>query len=136
MKESIGMSTLLNIVIIFIITVFAAIAGIISYHKAFKVSTRIGDAIERAEGYNDVSKNEINRILGSLGYVKGKEECGLEGQTDGLYRYCVYPIKKVNNHYQYEVLTYMYFELPLVSGFRVPIKTKTDNIYCFTGTGC
>ena len=136
MKESIGMSTILNIIIIFIVSVFAAIAGIISYNKAFKVSTRIGDAIERAEGYNDISKAEINRILGSLGYRKGTINCGSNGQTDGLYMYCVYPIAKVNDHYQYEVLTYMYFDFPIINELKVSIKTKTDFIYCFKETGC
>lgn len=132
MKESIGTSTILNIIIIFIVTVFAAISGIISYNKAFKVSTRIGDAIERAEGYNDVSKTEIKRVLGTLGYLSGKPDC--EGNTDGLYQYCVSEPEKVGEkYYQYEITTYMYFNFPLIDSFKIPIVTKTNRIYCF---GC
>ena len=143
MRESIGTAYLLNIIIIFIVLVFAAITGIISYSKAYKVSTRIGDAIERAEGYNDLSRAEINRVLGSLGYRKGSINCpkrdGKEGMTDGTYQYCVYRNDdgaKDKKHYQYAVLTYMYFDLPLVSEFKVPIYVKTDRIFCFSKTGC
>lgn len=143
MREAIGTTYLLNIIIIFIVTVFAAITGIISYNKAYKVSTRIGDAIERAEGYNDLSKKEIDRVLGSLGYRKGTIKCptkdGLSGETDGKYEYCVYRNDsgaKDKKHYQYAVLTYMYFDLPIISEFKVPIYVKTDRIYCFSDTGC
>ena len=134
MKQSIGTSAILNIIIIFIVTVFAAITGIISYNKAYKVNTRIGDAIERAEGYNSVSKSEIDRVLGSLGYLKGKPDCS--GQTDSIYQYCVNS-KQINKsddkYHQYEVTTYMYFNFPLIDSFKIPIKTKTGLIYCF---GC
>ena len=130
MRESIGTSNILNIIIVFIVTVFAAIAGIISYNKAYKVSTRIGDAIERAEGYNSVSKTEISRVLGNLGYLKGKPSC--VGNTDGLYQYCVSdPIPSGGKYYQYDVITYMYFNFPLINSFRVPIKTTTSRIYRF-----
>ena len=140
MREAIGTTYLLNIIIVFIAVVFAAITGIISYSKAYKVSTRIGDAIERAEGYNDVSKKEIDRVLGSLGYRKGTIRCPRKedksGSTDGLYQYCVYKFPKSNKHYQYAVLTYMYFDLPLINELKVPIYVKTDRIYCFSRTGC
>lgn len=142
MREAIGTTYLLNIIIIFIVTVFAAITGIISYNKAYKVSTRIGDAIERAEGYNDLSKKEIDRVLGSLGYRKGTIKCptreGKPGVSDGLYQYCVYrnDSEAKTKHYQYAVLTYMYFDLPLINEIKIPIYVKTDRIYCFSGTGC
>ncbi|MEI3530428.1 MAG: hypothetical protein V8Q75_05085 [Bacilli bacterium] len=143
MREAIGTTYILNIIIIFILVIFAAITGIISYSKAYKVSTRIGDAIERAEGYNDLSKTEINRVLGSLGYRKGTIDCptreGVSGESDGLYQYCVYRNDsgaKDKKHYQYAVLTYMYFDLPLINEFKIPIYVKTDRIYCFSNTGC
>lgn len=136
MKQAIGTSTILNIIIIFIVTVFAAITGIISYNKAYKVSTRIGDAIERAEGYNEVSKKEIKRVLDALGYRKEKANCGDNGISGDEHDFCVKNLGTKNNRYQYEVLTYMYFDLPLINEIKIPIRTKTDRIYCFSGTGC
>lgn len=142
MREAIGTTYILNIIIVFVLTVFAAITGIISYSKAYKISTRIGDAIERAEGYNDVSIAEIDRVLGSLGYRRGGIACptreGVAGMTDGSYRYCVYRNDSgaKTKHYQYAVLTYMYFDLPLINEIGIPIYVKTDRIYCFSGTGC
>lgn len=146
MREAIGTTYLLNIIIIFIVTVFAAITGIISYNKAYKVSTRIGDAIERAEGYNTLSKEEIDRVLISLGYRRGNANCAatykngtLVTLNDNNFEYCVYRNDsgaKDKKHYQYAVLTYMYFDLPIISEFKVPIYVKTDRIYCFSDTGC
>ena len=76
MKQSIGYTVSLNIVIVFIVIIFCFIGGAISYYKAFKVNNIIADNIEKYEGYNDLSKNEINRQLSSLGYNMSKVECG------------------------------------------------------------
>ena len=63
MKQSISTSFMLNIVIIFIILVFAFLAGTLSYTKAFRVNSKIVNELEKYEGYNDLSKREIDRIL-------------------------------------------------------------------------
>ena len=68
MRESIGSIALYNIIIVFIVVTFAVLAGTMSYSKAFKVNNRIINAIEKYEGYNDLSKDLIDRELISIGY--------------------------------------------------------------------
>lgn len=68
MKESISYSFLLNIVILFIFTCFAILMGILSYYKAFRANTIISETIEKYEGYNCVSAEEIARKLNGIGY--------------------------------------------------------------------
>jgi len=68
MKESISYTFLLNIVIIFIFTCAAIIMGILSYYKAFRANTIISNSIEKYEGYNCLSKEEITTKLNGLGY--------------------------------------------------------------------
>lgn len=68
MKESISYSFLLNIVIVFVFTCFAIIMGVLSYYKAFRANTIISETIEKYEGYNCVSAEEIKRKLDGIGY--------------------------------------------------------------------
>lgn len=68
MRESISYSFLLNIVILFVFTCFAIVMGILSYYKAFKANTIISETIEKYEGYNCVSAEEIATKLGTIGY--------------------------------------------------------------------
>ncbi len=68
MKESISYTFLLNIIILFIFTCAAIIMGIFSYYKAFRANTIISETIEKYEGYNCLSKEEIARKLNNIGY--------------------------------------------------------------------
>ena len=60
MKESIGYTVTLNIVITFIIIVFAFLSAALIYFKSNKVSNVITETIEKYEGYNVYAKNEID----------------------------------------------------------------------------
>ena len=66
MRESIGSIALYNIIIIFMVIVFGFAGGIMTYQKAYKVNSKIAAALEKSESYNDISINEINRVLGNL----------------------------------------------------------------------
>ena len=68
MKESISYTFLLNIVILFIFVCTAIIMGVLSYYKAFRANSIISESIEKYEGYNCLSKEEIARRLSGLGY--------------------------------------------------------------------
>lgn len=68
MRESISYTFLLNIVIVFVFTCFAIVMGILSYYKAFRANSIISETIEKYEGYNCVSAEEIARKLGNIGY--------------------------------------------------------------------
>ena len=140
MREGIGSIFLYNIIIVFIVITFAFLAGIMSYNKAFKVNSRIVDAIERGEGYNNSSIGEINRILQTLGYRKQDNfSCPIKDGKEALknlsnqYNYCVHYYDEGNNYYSYGVLSYMYMDLPIIGKLlRLPIYTRTDRLYLFS----
>lgn len=68
MKESISYSFLLNIVLVFIFVGFAIVMGTLSYYKAFRANSIISETIEKYEGYNCASKEEISRKLNTISY--------------------------------------------------------------------
>lgn len=146
MSGPIGHTFIYNIIILFIIIVFAFLAGIMSYYKAFKVNNGIVNAIEKFEGYNDASKNEIDRILGNLGYSSKEAKCpdkykemGLSDNlnSDKRFQYCIYIDNEepgAGEYYSYGVLTYMNIDLPIINLIEIPIFTKTNQIYKFSDT--
>lgn len=160
MKESISYAFLLNIVIVFVFTCFAIVMGVLSYYKAFKANTIISETIEKYEGYNCLSKEEIARKLGSIGYntpfeVNCKKNDGKCDDSGSGYKVISYNLDfegnlvydneimnssyicdengcATNKHYQYGIYTYMYVELPVISGLiRIPFFSKTSIMYEF-----
>jgi len=145
MKESISYTFLLNIIITFIVISFFVIMCIMSYTKAFRVNSKIVNAIEIAEGYNGISKEQIDIEIENHGYQKFSIKCPeREGQyavdynenhrliddktTNGI---CVY--KFYNNSskkYSYGVMTYMTFDFPIISSLvRIPVYTRTMTMH-------
>lgn len=163
MRESIGSTFTLNIIILFIVIVFGILAATLSYYKAYKVNNRILDAIEQYEGYNEPAKDEISRILQSLGYPANSTNAKCEPKRDGAklaalsdgtpgQLYCVYYYeddrgkqelknKETNKnkepiYYNYSVVTYIYIQLPIVGAFKVPVYTKGERTYNFSCQKC
>lgn len=139
MREGIGSIFLYNMIIIFIVIVFAFLAGIMSYSKAFRINSKIIDAIETYEGYNAKSDTEIQRALINFGYRKGQGKCPekygtvVNHITKGDFDYCLYEIKIDDKRYNYGVLTHMHMDIPIIGDkVRIPVFTKTDSIYYFT----
>jgi len=151
MRESVGEWFTYNIIIIFIVIVFGLLTATLSYYKAFKLNSSILYSIDKFEGYNDLSKKEIEANLDTLGYTKdGGKNCprrgSLESVSDtGTYLYCVYFFSddtadskrngKTENkplYYNYSVITYIYVNLPLIENFKIPVYTKGERIYNFT----
>lgn len=141
MRESIGSTFLYNIIIIFIMIVFAILAATLTYYKAFKVNTRIINSIEKFEGYNSLSISEINNTLQTIGYMtKNNHKCpstknGGQLQTeDENFRYCVYYFEENDRYYSYGVITYITIDIPVVNLFlQIPIYTKSSQIFRFNG---
>lgn len=156
MREGIGEWFTYNIIFIFILIVFGLLSATISYYKAFKVNNRILYSIDKYEGYNKLSKSEINDTLYSLGYTVNDGSTCPSKRDNGLltsaqkpnYLYCVYYYyddssakeegKKTTDkknqpiYYNYSVVTYIYVDLPLVDRFKVPVYTKGERIYNFS----
>ena len=150
MKQAIGGATIINIVIVFIVIIFALLAATFSYAKAYKVNTKIMNGIEIYEGYNAGAAQYANRYLQSLGYKKGKKNnCPSEKVINGEhgtlvpseesnYYYCVYKYNQEeegNCYYSYAVVTYISFDLPFGARFELPITSKTNRIYDFDSNG-
>lgn len=139
MKQSIGSVFLYNIIIVFIVLIFAFLAAAISYSKAFRVNSRIINSIEKYEGYNNAAVEEINKNLNTIGYrVGAKKNCPSKSGgtlvTNGgnNYKYCVYRFKVDSKHYTYGILTYMEMDLPIISQtLEIPVYSKTNKIYRF-----
>ena len=153
MRESIGGSSLLNIVIVFAGLVIAVFIGILSYTKAYRIKNRIIEIIEKHEDYNEtIAENEINPDLKAAGYdsstskdrcdnIKTKittgENLKYEGSalTENLnenngYNYCVFELTGANSKI-YVVVTFIRFEIPIINDvltFPVYGETKTLGI--------
>ena len=147
MKESIGMTMTINIMIVFLLVTFAFIFGTMSYSKAYRASSVIINALEKYEGFNEDAFYEMNNGLQALTYLsdyevkcpeKKKNSSG-EGKLQSLEgketrNYCIYLFKDDGDtiHYTYGVVTYMTFELHLFGmNLRIPIYNTTRRIYKF-----
>ena len=152
MKESVGYTVSLNIVITFIIIVFAFLSAALVYFKSNKVSNVITESIEKYEGYNATVKSEIGLRLSSLGYnkssvncanyrnrISASENCG-DSLTDGSEGYCVYMCsEKVNDecYYYYKISTNMLLNIPIINNLlNIPIFSNTNRLYDFVDQSC
>ena len=152
MRESIGSIALYNIIIIFIAVTFAILAGTMSYSKAFKANSRIINAIEKFEGYNEDSANEIDLFLSSIGYKYDTTDTCLNkdgvvaiqkdpdsdiGDLNPNYNFCVYRFpettKKWDGRYvTYGVKTFINIDLPIVGEFvKIPVYGRSKMIFEF-----
>lgn len=142
MRESIGSVFLYNIIIVFLVITFAFLSGTLAYMKAFKANSRIVNAIEKYEGYNSLSSEEIERILTSIGYLKEEANCKkrdglvpMESLENTKFLFCVYHYDEnatgLENKDFYGVQTYMYFDFPVIGRIRIPLYAKTEKVYRF-----
>lgn len=153
MKESVGYTVTLNIVIVFIVIVFAFLSATLLYFKANKVSNVITNSIEKYEGYNSLSQKEILTKLSSLGYNMGKVSCKsyvkkaiLSNGSTGCYLvndesakgkngYCVYYCSEIvdsEKYYYYKVSTNMFMNVPIINDMiNIPIFSNTNRLYDF-----
>ena len=75
MKKSVGYTVSLNIIVVFIVIVFAFLIGMVGYYKSYKINNIIVESLEKYEGYNDLSEQEISKKLTALGYDQSIIEC-------------------------------------------------------------
>jgi len=158
MKESLSNALILNLIIIFLFLFVILFAGSTAYTKAFKVKNRIISIIEKREntiltkGFNAGNNSvlsEIELALSDAGYrveMNMSQKCkdsmrrrfkninyNYSVVDTGLstYNYCIaefYDPSSVMQGRYYAVITYMYFEIPLIGQtleFPVYGETKT-----------
>lgn len=151
MKESIGYTVTLNIMIVFITIVVAFLCAALIYFKSNKVSNIITTAIEKYEGYNTSAINEINGNLSSIGYgsrsiaskctepVRDKTDsdgyCYIVSNQngDGRNGYCVFECYETNgDYYFYKIRTNMMLNVPIINDILdIPIYSNTNRLYKF-----
>ncbi|MEG1739606.1 MAG: hypothetical protein RR266_04150 [Bacilli bacterium] len=154
MKEAISNSVILGIVITFMAILVALLATSSSYSKAFKVKNRVIEMIEQNQGYDDglVSGTDfidmIDTELAKYGYRQNtsiKNDCPIKEKTyfnkdnkairtgvlanqSSRYNYCVYKFQTDKGFY-YGVLTYMYFDIPLVDNIKLSVYGETKTLF-------
>lgn len=156
MKESVGYTVTLNIVITFIIIVFAFLSAALIYFKSNKVGNVITETIEKYEGYNTFAQSEIISKLTSIGYNKKAVNCenyynrmDVEDQSgcyaydsdvytdmpDGSDGYCIFLCRELYNgewYYYYKISTNMMLNVPIINELLdVPIFSNTNRLYDF-----
>jgi hypothetical protein len=140
MNSAIAHTYLYNIIIIFLLIVFAFVMGMVVYYKSFKINKNMLSIIEKYEGYNTLAKRDIDSSLSTIGYSLEAGECPERNNADIIYAgennmYCVYhyPIEKENGrYYTYGITTYITFDFPLGFDVRLPIHTKSNRIFKFS----
>ncbi|MBE6159632.1 MAG: hypothetical protein E7157_01135 [Lactobacillales bacterium] len=146
MKQGVGMSFTINLIVIFIVVTFAFLVATLNYYKAYKVNNAISDSIEKYEGYNDLAITEINRKLTTLGYVNNKKGCDKNSKYGTLvktdvtseqsnFSYCVYEqdTNDDTGKFKYVIITYLNMNIPIINAtLNLPVKTTTEPIYYFS----
>lgn len=151
MRSGVGSVVLYNIIIIFIVLTFGFLMATISYVKAFKVNSKIASSIEKYEGYNSLSDEEIFQSLQTIGYqiavdgtyscpdrlhyhngkIKSYKAVSSEGYKN--HRYCIYKYDSKDGYFTYGIVTYVFIDIPLFGGkFRLPVYSETDAIFEFS----
>ena len=154
MKESVSYTYLLNMMLVFIVISFCVIIATISYTKAYRINSKIANALEIAEGYNDLSKSEIARLIKSFGYQQPIVNCkarkfmvtatNISGDHEKMEvtveplddfsanapGYCLYEVED-GEYIYYGITTYMLFDFPVINLLKLPVYNNTEKIYKF-----
>lgn len=148
MREGIGSTFVYNLVIVFIAIIFGFTIGTLVYYKSFKLNKRMLSIIEKYEGFNKLSINEIRIAFKDIGYavqIPGrcpeKENISalqLDGNDTKISGFCIYyfptdTIDGKDTFYSYGVITYITFDFPFLNTFiRIPVYTKSNRIFRFS----
>ena len=130
MREAIGSSLLLNIVIVFVSLIILFFVGILSYSKAYKAKNRIIDVIEKYGEYKEEAvvtdaSDEIISSLNEMGYQLGNCKNAKGNLNNTGYKYCIYRIE-ANEGYYYKITTYVQFYFPIIGElFNPPVSGET-----------
>lgn len=154
MREAIGATWIMGIVIAFIALFSGFLAFSINYSKAFKVKNGIVERIEKYGGLNEDTAKEISSFLKEIGYnatgsckmVMNDEKLKFagfridEGATahpskSGKYNFCVQKIQSQSVSGQmstayYKVHVFFSLSIPIIENFtKFDITGETQNIY-------
>lgn len=138
MRDAVGGSLLLNLIVIFTSVVILFFVGILSYSKAYKVKNRIVEVIERTDGnITDNILGEINNELTKVGYkvigsAPDDDKCSRDSSrgactnlNTSTFNYCICQHGGTDAKI-FEVITYAQFEFPVIGDLlTIPVKGET-----------
>ena len=127
MRESINTAIIVGIIITIVGLIELVLFASFAYSRAFKVKGRIVDMIEEKV---DFSSGITDSFISEVYSEKYKFV-----NSSSNYNYCIYQTKEKNDKgegYYYTVISYMYFDTPLIS-FKIPIKGQTKTMYNYEG---
>lgn len=143
MRDSIGYTATINIIIVFIVIIFAFLSAALIYYKSNKVGNVITNSIEKYEGFNSYAETEIERNMASLGYNKNSincpksTKCSKKAGNGSLISntassgYCVYMCSE-GDYYYYKIKTNMMITIPIINNLvNFPIYSTTNRLYDF-----
>lgn len=141
MREAIGGTWIFGIVITFIVLFSSYLAISVNYSKAFHVKNEMVSIIEKYEGFNRTSEDEITRYISNYGYgVSGtckSDSTGVDGRN-GKYKYCV-SCTSTNDSLKksyYTVTVFFKLDLPVIGNiFTFPVTGSTKSIHFPTNEG-
>lgn len=145
MRQTIGGTWLLQLMILFILLFVGFIILTLNYSKTIKTKNEVISMVEKYEGLNEQSISLVNNYLLSSGYsVTGvctsEDKKGIYGAFDlnsseleearvgEKYYYCLKKYKGANTSYYYQVTLFYKFNLPIIGDTsRFTIKGTTTN---------
>lgn len=149
MRQAIGTTWIMQLVIVFMLIFVAFLALTINYTKAFKMKNELITFIEKNEGITerkDGTLDLINNYLEYNGYnVQGRCPSGSygvddlndpilkEAQDGGRYYYCIQKISSAGpstiNRARYHVTIFFHFSLPIIGDiFTFSVDGETVDI--------
>lgn len=149
MKQSIGYTVTLNIIIVFLVIIFTFLSAALIYFKSNKVSNVITETIEKYEGYNTYATSEIGPKLDSWGYSRNSVNCAKyynkigssernncsRSLANGSEGYCVFVCREMFDgewYYYYKISTNLMLNVPVINGIlNIPIFSNTNRLYDF-----
>lgn len=138
MKKAVGSIPMYTLIAVFLVIVFAFLAAMFSYYKAFKLNGKVTSLMERCEGKSSCYDKELKRLINNYSYtVKGTVTCpeksGVAGEiiSQGI---CLYRFNNEgsNKRYSFGVVTFLTWDFPIINQIiKMPIYSKTDRLYKF-----
>ncbi|MDD2203395.1 MAG: hypothetical protein PHD78_03325 [Bacilli bacterium] len=120
MRESVGATFLIKIMVVFIVLYNSMLAIAVNYAMVFRVKNQIINLLEQYEGCVG-ARNNIEAYINSVGYYRAVSDEG---------PYSIEPINIPGRGTYYRVTTYIEFDFPIVNRiFHVDISGETKIIY-------
>lgn len=142
MNQAFGGAFLMKIALIFLSIYIVVLGFAINYAKVFTMKNKIITLIEQYEGYSDMDTEksiyqDIEQKAKALNY-KGVDDVSKVNTEDCINlvnreKYCIIEYKAANYTY-YKVITYIQFDIPIVTSMAsaiIPVTGETRYIYNF-----